>query len=300
MRSVICAIVKNEQLFIHEWVQWYLDHGFDCLYIYEDYDSNSHKKEVEDFINSNKVVLVNLDSANLPITKRGCLGGQSTQQQLYLWFLNQCKDGSIDADWVGFFDVDEFIDFEDGWDLNKLEEEYKDKGGVLLSWVMFGANGHIDRPDGNVVKNYTTHLPLGAYIESSPQWCVKSLVNVKNCDGMPNIHIFNGCEKTDGSDFKAPLCFEKAWLNHYFTKSWEDYLDRIFNRGNMQNNYRCLDTFFNVSLEFAENKQQMIEEQRYRHTAATMWISHEQYIISGGNSAKLAQLRDKIQYRYGR
>ena len=44
----------------------------------------------------------------------------------------------------------------------------------------------------------------------------------------------------------------------------------------------------------------MIEEQRYRHTAATMWISHEQYIISGGNTAKLAQLRDKIQYRYGR
>jgi len=88
--------------------------------------------------------------------------------------------------------------FDNGWDLNKLEEEFKDEPGILLAWKLYGANGHIRRPEGKVVDNYTTHMPEGTILDGKIyNWAVKSLVNIAKCDGMKNIHEFNGCVFTN-------------------------------------------------------------------------------------------------------
>lgn len=293
-RSVVCAIVKNEQRFIREWVEHYLKIGFDKIYVYEDYGSRSHKEEISDYVRDGKVSLVNLDSSKLPIPKHGIHGGMSTQKGLYIWFLEQCKKKKL-ADWVGFFDVDEFVMFEEGYDLSKLEEEFKDYGGILLSWVLYGANGHIKRPKGGVVESYTSHMPLGSRLDNAPQWNHKSLANVSKCGNIITVHTVKGCVHTDfnGDFVHGEQVFKKAWINHYYSKSWEDYKDRIFARGNMQSNFRTLDKFFKVSPEFKDKRREMIEAERYNHAAATMWISKEFKIISGGNVRRIKQLRDK-------
>lgn len=289
--SVVCAIVKNEQRFVREWVEHYLNIGFDKLYIFEDFGSDTHEKKIADYIDGGKVVLTNLDkSGMLPHYKKGT----RVQRELYRRFLERCKKEKL-ADWCGFFDVDEFMMFEEGWNLARLEEEFKDTAGVLLSWRLYGANGHLKRPEGGVVESYTTSLPDGSKLDScSVQWNLKSLVNIHNCKGMRHIHVFNGCVMTNGKRlFDCDLCFEKAWLNHYYTKSWEDYLDRIFSRGNMQNNFRCLDKFFKCNPDLLDKKEKMVMEQRYRHAASTMWISRDLKIISGGNVRQLQDLTRK-------
>lgn len=300
MKSVICAIVKNEQRFIKEWVEYYLNIGFDKLYIYEDYDSKSHYNQISEYIENKFVELVNISESNLPIPKRGVIstGGQSTQRILYKWFFNQCKTGKIEADWIGFFDVDEFMMFEDGWNLELLEQDFDNYAGILLSWRLYGANKHIKRPKGNVVDNYTSYMPDGFLLDGHFAVNVKSLVNVKKCSGLNTIHVFKECQLTNHSNDKI-LSFQKAWLNHYYTKSWEDYLDRIFSRGNMQNNFRSLDQFFKCNPEFTEDqKKEMIFAQRNKHCAATMYISRQYKLISGGNINKLEQLRKKyIEYK---
>jgi hypothetical protein len=111
---------------------------------------------------------------------------------------------------------------------------------------------------------------------------------------MTHIHCFKGCKQPDMTD-GGHLVFKKAWINHYYTKSWEDYLDRIFSRGNMQNNYRCLDKFFNLNPDMMPMKEKMVNEQRYRHAASTMWISREMKIISGGNIELLKELSNRIK-----
>lgn len=292
-KSVVCAIIKNEQRFIREWVNHYLNIGFDVLYLYEDFDSTSHKEDLQDFIRDGKAVLTNLAKTKvIPHYSKGT----EVQMQLYSYFLDKCKKEKI-ADWIGFFDVDEFLVFEKDYSLQRLEKEYKDEAGIVLSWVIYGANGHIKRPEGNVVENYTSHLPLGTLLDFKTQWNVKSLVNVKNCEGAYHNHVFKGCVNTDGNLFipkdNLELTFSKAWLNHYYSKSWEDYLDRIFSRGNMQNNFRCLDKFFFCSPEFLPKKEEMILSQRYIHVASTMWISRDMKIISGGNDERLEELRQK-------
>lgn len=286
--SVICAIVKNEQRFIREWVEHYLNIGFDKLYVFEDFGSKTHAKQIQDLIDEGKVVLNSLDASKfIPRYKRGT----TVQRQLYDRFLKKCKKEKL-ADWIGFFDVDEFMMFEDGYDLQRLEEEFSSDGAVILPWRLYGANGHIKRPKGGVVESYTSSLEDGSQLNGSWQWSVKSLVNVAKCTGLKHIHVFKPFVLTDHTK-DCRLCFKAAWLNHYYTKSWEDYLDRIFARGNMQNNFRCLDNFFKISPEFAKNKEKMVMEQRYRHTASTMWISRDMKIISGGNEAELERLRKK-------
>jgi hypothetical protein len=190
--------------------------------------------------------------------------------------------------------VDEFIFFEDGWDLYKLEDEFSDCGGVLLSWRMYGASGHIKRPTCGVIEAYTEHMPDGFILDSSKDWAVKSLVNIKKCNGLKHIHVFYDCEFTDHKKFNdGSLTFGKAWINHYFTKSWEDFLERIFSRGNMHNNFRSLDNFFVLNPDMKPNMDKMIEEQRNRHCTSTMWISRKKKIISGGNLKRLEELRNK-------
>lgn len=291
IKSVICAIVKDEQRFIKEWVEHYLNIGFDKLYIYEDYGSKTHYNEISEYIEDNKVELINLDSNHvIPHFKKGTI----VQGSLYSYFLEKCRKEHL-ADWIGFFDVDEFVFFEDGWNLEKLEEEFKDVGGILLSWKIYGANGYINRPKGSIVKCYTSHLPEGSLLDNDSQWNVKSLVNVAHSKDKRHIHVFDNCVYTNHEAFKLghPLVFDKAWINHYYTKSWEDYLVRIFSRGNMANNFRCLDKFFKCNPELMPKKEEMIMAQRHRHAASTMWISRDLKIISGGNERRLNELRLK-------
>lgn len=291
--SVICAIAKNEQRFIREWADHYLSIGFDKLYIYEDFGSTTHNNELQDLIDEDKVALVSLDKKSvIPHYSRGT----KVQLKLYEYFLAKCKEEGI-ADWVGFFDIDEFLVFGGGYNLQRLEKEFESEAGVVLSWIVYGANGHLERPEGGVVENYTTHLSPGFILDYQSQWCVKSLVNVKNCEGPHHIHVFKGCVNTDGYPFSIkenpPLTYSKAWINHYYSKSWEDYLERIFKRGNMQNNFRCLDKFFVCNPDFIPRKEELVFAQRYRHTAATMWVSRSMKIISGGNEQRLNELQHK-------
>lgn len=291
MKSIICTIIKDERQFIREWVDWHLNIRFDKIYIFEDFGSTSHSDLLEDLIKEKKVEVVALDDGKVPVSNAGYghrpSGVKPTQYSLYIWFFNKVKKENL-ADWIAFIDVDEFINFENGYNLERLEEEYSNKGGILLSWKQYGANGHIKRPEGGVVENYTGSWQPP---REGDEWGHKSLVNVAVTEGFETVHTFKGCEHTNGGDKRAPQCYDKAWINHYFTKSWEDWCDRIFNRGNMHNDYRTLDTFFKYNTDLYNNRRELIESVRYKHARSATWLSREFKIISGGNVNKLDELR---------
>ena len=47
MRVYLCALAKNEHLYINEWVKHYIDMGFDKIFIYDNDDKDS--KYIGDF-----------------------------------------------------------------------------------------------------------------------------------------------------------------------------------------------------------------------------------------------------------
>ena len=292
MKFAICCQIKDERRYVKEFVDYHLSIGFDDIYFYEDYGSVSHK---DIFIDNPHVHIYTIEDIGIPN-----FSSTQTQKSLYNNLLKNFKDTNY-YDWIAFIDVDEFITFEEGYNLEKLVNEYKDYAGIWLAWKMYNANGHIKRPEGNVMDAYKNPINEKPYQivdggnGAKCMWNKKSLVNISKAKNWWTIHcIGDGCDIDYNTNMYLPKIYKKAWINHYFTKSWEDYCDRILNRGNMNNSIRSFDQFFKQNIELMPQMQKLIEEQRYNHAKCTMYLSRKFGIISGGNIKEIENIQNKI------
>jgi len=289
MKTAICCIVKNEQKFIVEWVDYHLFKvGFDSIYVFEDFTSDSHKGLFTDSKYDGRLFIHSLAEDSLGIDNT-----QDTRVQgnLYRKFLKRCKNEGV-YDWVLFSDIDEFLMFEEGWNLERLCEAHAEWPCIWLSWKMYGACGRINSPHPKmgVLEAYPYSLNLRSDMN---KWSIKSLVNVRLCEGLTTIHEGKGGHMTDGSHYNdnKDLCYKEAWINHYFTKSWEDFVERITKRGNMQNNYRNYDGFFAHNPDMLIHEKRLLKSVRYKHTVNTLWISRKYKLIAGGNENIINNLK---------
>lgn len=276
--KVVCAIIKDEHIFLKEWIDHHLSIGFDYIYLYEDKESKSHESIVQHYDN----VFLRRYETDSQIQELLHLQGNSRRQLvLYSWF---CETYQKQYDWVAFIDLDEFIFFEDGWSLDKLCDAFESHSSVLLYWKMMGASGHIKRPFCGVKEAYTKNVPL---LECDDKWCYKSLVNLKKYQGLEDLHTAIGAVKTDYSqnsnEHNVSECYEKAWINHYFTKSWEDWCDRIFKRGGTLNGHRTLAQFFDINTDMESMRKELISKVSHLIPKGTYWLDRKNKIIAGGN-----------------
>lgn len=268
--KVIVSIIKDEHLFLKEWLDYHLSLGFDKIFLFEDYGSTTHIDITNKY---NNVILNSVESFGIHIKNH-----TQTQFNLYKKFLQEAQD----IDWILYIDIDEFLMFEEGYDLNRLCKEYEEKPAIWLSWKMYNANGHIKRPTDGVLHSYTQ--TTNNFPDNLSCWHVKSLVNVKLNKGMETNHMAIGGERTNGdSGLFSECCYNKAWINHYFCKSFEDYVYRMTKRGNMQNNNRSYDQFFDANPEMLDKQIDLLNSVRNIHLKDTMWISRKLKLISGGN-----------------
>jgi FkbM family methyltransferase len=285
MKTAICAIIKDEHLFLKEWIDWHLNLGFDAIHLFEDKGSDSHEDIVKEYDN------VFLRRYEDDIKIKELLSEQwssQRQQKLYDWF---AKEFSNKYDWVAFIDIDEFVFFADGYNLDKLCEEFEPYPAVLLNWQMMGANRHITRPD-SVIDAYTKIAVMNNPFESS--WLYKSFVNLKRYKGMLNLHRAVDAVNTLHSPDYLQTCYSKAWINHYFTKSWEDWCDRIFNRGGTLVGHRKLADFFKCNADMLPMKKQLISDVAHKIPNGSYWLDKEEGLIAGGNVKKIMALNNRI------
>lgn len=277
MKKIICTIIYNEQDELEEWIKHHLSIGFDSIYLFEDYNSISHKDITDKY---DEVYLSSF--ATMGITNTN-----SPQKQLNLYkeFL-KCVNTSTLADWIAFIDIDEYITFEDGYNLDTLLKEFENETAIYLCWKNFNASGHLFKKPADVTNKeyYTTEVDSFILHKNIETLC-KSIVNVKLCKELKSNHIAVDGVFTDHEPLKHRLqrCYDKAWINHYFYKSWEDWCYRMFIRGNMHNNLRTFDTWFEANPEFIEQEETMLNEIRNKHLRSTYTISNKHKLISGGN-----------------
>lgn len=277
MKTAICAIIKDEHLFLKEWIDWHLSLGFDAIHLFEDEGSKSHEQICEKY--SNVYLRRYEDDKEL----REIIApefGNSKQKKLYEWFYNHSSD-----DWVAFIDIDEFIIFEDEWNLYRFCKEFDDYPAVYLYWQIKGASGHIKRPSCGVVEAYTEDT---GYIEEDT-WYMKSFVNINKGLGIRSVHHANGAIRTDYTEGDAPV-YKKAWLNHYFTKSWEDWCERIYRRGDLYRGNRTLAQFFEVNPSMEYLRKELIASVSEMIPNGTYWLDKKNKIIAGGNISKINKL----------
>ncbi|MDN7354075.1 glycosyltransferase family 2 protein [Acetobacter senegalensis] len=233
MRSAVVLFVRNERQDIPWWISWYLSIGFDHIYIFDD-DSDDGTDEI-----------VKILSKELPVSLKKTIDGVSfniRQKNTYMYAMSILKNN---YDWVGFFDADEYLCFQEDIQVNDFLSRFPDAGGIGINWCCYGSNFHVQKPDtANVFDFYTNY----SNIDLPENRIVKSIVNLKKADAIyVNPHHFSvqgEYYKPDGTKLEWDEKFDDrtkdlpewgvAKVRHHIHRSLEHYVEKVKKRSDLR------------------------------------------------------------------
>lgn len=234
--TAICLICKNENDYINEWLNYHINIGVEHFYIYDNMSDtpiiNSIKKEYLD--------KCDIKDWNVTVKEHG-----NIQIQCY----NNCICyHNKESKWIAFIDADEFINIKDNSNINDFMNKYDDYDGLYIDWVTYNADGNIKKEDKPVRERFTTTCP---YYEDIRGKCI--VKPHKICGMSPHFPIMPGkINEIVDSDYnrvytpmshgKTPM--DKITLDHYITKSYEEWCEKL-NRGSSVPEFqRKMEEFF--------------------------------------------------------
>ncbi|MDC7952265.1 glycosyltransferase family 2 protein [Liquorilactobacillus mali] len=222
----IVAIVKNEASYIEEWINYYLSIGVDHFYIY---DNNSTDNLVGILEKYQSVVTY------IPFP------GMARQMDAYNDALNRY---GIECAYLAFLDADEFIYVKKHNNslANFLDTFFTDshQAALVVNWQLFGSSDNITRPQGLVTDAYVyraeekfkTNLHVKTILK--PSKTAGFTWNPHAAIYLPRYYAVNENLELCSGPFTKYVSVKKIQINHYFTKSKEEYI-RKKNRGQATN-----------------------------------------------------------------
>jgi hypothetical protein len=215
MKIGICAIIKDcDHDYLREWVEWHKLIGVDYFFIFD----NCSTIPIKDVFPDDPTIFV------------WVVPGHKMQVPVYGFCIYMFQWGCLPVcDWVAFIDDDEFIVVESG-SLKELLSEVT-SAGLALNWVMFGGTGKY-KTEGKQIDKFIRHT----FPDSPINKHIKSIVQPLKVTGCPNCHFFyygedDVCYDLQGNIIIGPETeqpvMEKAWINHYWIRSEEEFLKKI-------------------------------------------------------------------------
>jgi len=208
----LCLRFRNEAHYLSEWLEYYLAAGVSHFFLYNNLSTDDYKDVLAPYIAGGLVSLI--DWPYSPVSPRA---------------ENDCVRRALGRyEWLGFIDTDEFVVIADGRSIPEFLSGFRRHPGVALHWLMFGSNNHKARPSGNVVSAYTKRA-------TRPNFHVKCFVKPSQALMCRNSHSWyfrrfqyavNESGKPVTGSVSIPPTVAKAWINHYYCKSEEDYLSK--------------------------------------------------------------------------
>lgn len=268
--SCILTVIKDEQEYLDEWIKYHLDLGVDHIFIFEDVDSTSHIEICDKYkrrvtLNSVLSILNKEDrdkALELNLTKKW-----NAQHLYFKNGLKYIKERFKNVyDWCFIIDVDEFITFEKEdtklTDIFNLFDEYD---AFIMQWKCYGANGYVNKPDYSVkgvVDTYTSEI-TGKISDTSDSF-IKTCHNLKRYkdEFFHNQHLQSSKSNWCNTDFKKDIrpCYKHIYLKHFITKSWEEYVWKMKERGFIWGGRRDYDFFFKANQDMENKKEKLINE----------------------------------------
>lgn len=226
----ICAVVKNEAIYLQEWISFHKLLGVEHFFIYEN-DSSDHTRELLNTYHSDLVTVI-----EYPV--------MHPQLPAYAHYLQYHKKKT---EWTAFIDVDEFLwspkyvgredpilsalaDCTRYW-FGKRDGSTDTVGAVAVHWLIFGSGGAREYKEGPVTERFTRRADC-------TNKHVKSIVRseaVREVGKDPHtFYLHDGFAASDESGNDLPMDYaivggESAQIiaiNHYHTKSREEYFKR--------------------------------------------------------------------------
>lgn len=228
----IMAIFKNEQDYMEEWLDHHISQGFDQIYLY----SNDPNLSPYPYLSNPKYTpyIKLIDWVNKQNN-----GMDTIQRQAYTHCV---QTYSYETQFLMMLDLDEFITPIKSYSrvldyILSLKPQWDNITAFKIQRYDFGSGGHITKPQTPVMDAYKFHetvcssfktLANTDYIDKTTKfWRVHDFNLVPNKSGK----IFNsyfGYHETGFPNSCKPNSVNEIPLviNHYYTKSYEEYLAR--------------------------------------------------------------------------
>lgn len=243
MKTVICAIARNEALYINDWIQYHLNLGFDEIYVFD---------------NGNNGIINNATVFDYTKENTGCI-----QLKAYHWFVK-----NIAYDWCAFIDVDEFITISRNIK-DYIDSFPKSTEAIKLNEVVYGDDGLIYPKDITIPVYERILTTSEKYKQSSYKLIVKKnkttrfltphkilTKNLYNSDYTKyNKNMYNYSDKDAG-------IFDNCYIRHYKTKTLSEFCEQKLNlpRVFRQSHIRTMDYYFRINEETPEKLQYIKEK----------------------------------------
>ena len=223
----ICAIARNESLYLEEWIKYHTGIGVEHFYIYNNESTDTTSMIAKSF--------KNVTLKNFP--------GQRSQAPAYLNCLNVFKNESR---YIAFIDIDEFLVPKETLSLPAILKNYEEYPALCAHWRFFGSNGELNYTNKPVVERFTK-------CEKAIDRHVKSIVDPMRTSWIVTVHKFihptpavdehfNKIADTDSRP--EPATADIIQVNHYVTKSYGECAIRRRHPRADTGEVRELETFF--------------------------------------------------------
>lgn len=226
-KIAISAISKNDLEYLSEWIDYHLDIGVDQIVLYDNNEKPILHEYLSSYIEKGGVEVYNWSTYQST--------GRQTRSQADCLIRHKYH-----FDWIGLIDTDEFVVLlDDDTNIkNYLNQPlYKMYDAIALSWLMFGSNNHKQKQK-SVIDSYTQSCP-----QSASNSHIKCFVRPKGFIRMMTPHgaiTKKGTVNVDGellknifgARIKMPeeeshvIIDRKMRINHYYTKSLEDWQNK--------------------------------------------------------------------------
>jgi hypothetical protein len=212
----ICCIVKDENEYLEEWINYHLKTGVQHFYIYDNESSTPIYDTLADLKLLEHVTVTSIE-------------GVAKQVEAYADCL---KNFGTESRWIAFIDVDEFIVAKTtGGNLVAFLKDYEKYGGLAINWLVFGSNGHIKRTGRPQLESFK----LRANEDHKVNTHIKSIVQPRYVKAAFNAHFFKyiGNKFCVNENFMSitgafsGISVNKIQLNHYFCRSAEEFNSKI-------------------------------------------------------------------------
>ena len=222
----VVTIMKNEAPYVKEWIDYHLLVGVHKFYIYDNESEDNLKEVLQPYIDKG-------------VVEYTFFPGKVQQLPAYNDCLQKHRD---DVEWLAVIDADEFIVPVKTKMIQEVLQDYKEYPGLGVNWVLYDSNGHIKKPKGGVLENYTrchrnfrkekrSHIksivqPTSVIKFTHPHYAI-----YKDDDYAVNENYepING--KGNDKFFTQEASVQKIRINHYWSKSYEETLAKV-ERGN--------------------------------------------------------------------
>lgn len=243
MKFILATCVRNEGPYLLEWVVFHRMLGFDEVIIF----SNDNDDGSDDLLQAMK------KHGLIDWRPRRINAGDSPQMSAFLSLSKELLEKNVRGkqDYLAWFDCDEFLVLRKHETIKDLLNYYSYPDSLLINWKHFGSNNHekygedltinrfvrcdidnslnkgfkaVSKINNDLYKRLENHRPIAR----SGYWGRVQYANdlsvqeYSNSYKIPREQLLNG--KLARAFFDTPFFHEVCHLNHYATRSVEEYL----------------------------------------------------------------------------